>query len=534
MIRPITSIVSTVCAVAVIWGCASAPPLIKAAYDGNIDSVQVLLKEGLDVNMKGGRWRETALIAAAGQGHLEAVNFLLEKGADVNLLNSNGENALTGAAWGCYREVAMVLVAHGADVNVRNTAYGTTPFMLAVECGDPDLVKFLIAAGADVTVKNNAGVSPLMTAVWRNNAKMAEILIDAGVDVDTAPDGFGSPLYEAAANGYASVVSLLVEKGADVNFASDYLGWTPLMVAAAEGRFPVVSTLIKAGADINVKGQDGYTPLSIAAYSGNAAIAKILCESGAHVNAQNADGWTALQFASSYQYEDVVAVLLMYNATVDIRDKKGHDALWWAEKYRNSKIINMLKNPDPASVAALVPVLRPASNAVDGDRIDAATIELVRTAAPLKVSYSNIVFRPFEISERLKQDYSDAAVRCEQSIIDHLKHIKAYKNVTENATSPYADKTVLVDGFVEDIHYASTGSRIILGPLAGRPFMNVRIKLTDAGSKAVIHEKVISTNTNVWFAGVTMGTSDARLPLKMGEIIGEYLHTIIPAEPVSN
>ena len=205
-----------------------------------------------------------------------------------------------------------------------------------------------------------------------------------------------------------------------------------------------------------------------------------------------------------------------------------------AQKSKNSKIIAMLKNPDPAFIATIVPKSSAAFNAVDAERIEEATIERVRSAKPLKRCYNNIVFNRFEVPDRLREDYSDAAVRCEQSAIDRLKHMNVYKKVAQGTAPPYAAKTVLVDGFVEEIHYASAGSRIIFGPLAGRPFMNVRIKLTDAESRAVIHEKVIATTTNVWFASATGGTSDAYLPVKVGEIIGEYLHAIIPAEPLSN
>ena len=118
---------------------------------------------------------------------------------------------------------------------------------------------------------------------------------------------------------------------------------------------------------------------------------------------------------------------------------------------------------------------------------------------------------------------------CRQKIIDHLQHKKAYKEVTANTNSPYHGRTILVDGFVEDIYYSSTGARIAFGPLAGTPYMSVRIKLTDADSKKVIHEMVISADTNGWFAGVTMGLMDRTLSTNMGELIGEYLYTIIPA-----
>ena len=534
MITRTSSVVSALFILIVFWGCASYPPLLKAAYDGDVAGVQDLIKEGRDVNMKVGRLDETALIVASGQGHLDTVKYLLDHGADVNQHTRNRESALIRATWGCHRDVAKLLIANGADVNIQNQDYGMTPLMFAVECGDIEMSKYLIQLGADVTIENKSGISPLKTAVWQNNAKLAEILIDAGIDINVEQNEETSPLYEAAANGCISAVSLLIRKGAKVDFINSYNGWTPLMIALSTNHFAIVSKLIKAGADVNSKDRNGYTPLLYAAYSNWAPMVKILCENGADVNAQESAGFTPLHFATIYQFDDIAAILLMHHASVDIADKKGHRALWYAEKNEDAKIISMLKNPDPAFLAAFVPDTTSAGDDLDGVRMDNATLESVRSAKPLGTSYDNIVFHPFKVPDKLKKDYLDAAIRCEQTAMAHLKRKSVYGNITKKADPPYGNDTVLVDGFIEDIYYAGKGRRILFGPLAGMPFMNVRIRLTDAESETVIHEKVISTNANVWFAGATGGTSDKYLPDTVGEIIGEYLYTVIPAGPLSD
>ena len=530
MLRQVIAAALTISAMAVVWGCASRPPLIKAAYDGDVQHVQALLKEGLDVNMKGGTWDETALNVAAAQGHLDMVKILLDSGADVNAVNKNGESALIGATWGCHRKIAMLLISHGANLNFRNPGHGSTALTSAVECDDLNLVNFLIDNGADVTVSKKSGITPLMTAVWQNNAKIAESLIEAGADIEAAWSDGGSPLYEAAANGFDSIAKLLIDKGANVNYVSKYIGWTPLMIAVAENHFAIVSSLIEAGADLHVRDHNGFTPLIMAVYNGNAPIVKLLCESEADVNAKDANGWTPLQFASSYAYTDVVAVLMMHNASVDVTNKDGHDALWYAEKSKNEKIIQMLKNPNPDFIASYTQSIKTVSISHHEKRIENATVEIVRKEKPLEGSYRNMVINRFGRSDRLKGDYPEAATHCRQAVIDHLRHKKTYAFIMDKADSPYPNKTVLIDGLIEDMHLSGRAGRILFGPLAGSPFMDVRIKLTDAETKTVIHEIVISTNTNAWLAGVTMGTSDIYLPVGMGELIGEYLYTIVPAE----
>jgi hypothetical protein len=47
---------------------------------------------------------------------------------------------------------------------------------------------------------------------------------------------------------------------------------------------------------------------------------------------------------------------------------------------------------------------------------------------------------------------------------------------------PFGKNTVLVDGFAQDIYYAGTDRQIMSGSLAGRPWIEVRIKMADAES----------------------------------------------------
>lgn len=172
----------------------------------------------------------------------------------------------------------------------------------------------------------------------------------------------------------------------------------------------------------------------------------------------------------------------------------------------------------------------PAADATQGDRIEGATMEIVRSATPLKTAYTNVVFNRFEASDQINTDYPDVLTTCKLSIISHLRGKNAFAKVAEDAGQTYPGKTVLVDGKIEDMRIASTAARIWGGAFAGASFMDIRIRLTDAASKAVIHEKVISSSTNAFAAAWNMGASDKSLPMDMGKIIGEYLYTIIPAK----
>ena len=65
-----------------------------AAGGGDLNTVQTMLENGLDVNVKDTSFGHTALIVAARKGHRQIVALLLAKGADVNVTDNYGNTAL--------------------------------------------------------------------------------------------------------------------------------------------------------------------------------------------------------------------------------------------------------------------------------------------------------------------------------------------------------------------------------------------------------------------------------------------------------
>lgn len=115
--------------------------------------------------------QETALMRAIKRGDREAVLALLRLGADVNA-TAGDHTALTIAVI-YFPAVVEVLLAHGADPRGRSGS-GDQPLSILLETGwnarSPDdcprlaTVRSLVAAGADVNARNNAGESVLRRA----------------------------------------------------------------------------------------------------------------------------------------------------------------------------------------------------------------------------------------------------------------------------------------------------------------------------------------------------------------------------------
>jgi len=113
-------------------------PFLSAALAGDLSAMKLLLKHGADPNIPTFAGT-TALMAAAGvnwvfdqtydEGQpalLDAVKLCVELGMDVNAVNSMGLTAVHGAANRGSDEILKFLVAQGASVNVKDKE-GRTP-----------------------------------------------------------------------------------------------------------------------------------------------------------------------------------------------------------------------------------------------------------------------------------------------------------------------------------------------------------------------------------------------------------------------
>jgi ankyrin repeat protein len=266
--------------------------------------VYAFLKSGGDPNARN-EYGGTLLETATNWNYRDIVQALLSKGADPNQCRPSNECALF-ISTGRDTEILRMLVAAGADVN-RPTRLGTTPlgraagnrreiFERVAKRGGfrgplPDSaesVRILIAAGADVNHIDGSGRSPLRTAIGANNLEIARQLLEAGADVHqpmslerlSAQRG-GTVLMEAVES-YPkfkdlSAVQLLLDFGADPN-------------------------------DRNLESYDGYeeyrgwvwrgySVLGFAAKKGLYDVVRLLLERGADPTVGRNDGQTPVELA---------------------------------------------------------------------------------------------------------------------------------------------------------------------------------------------------------------------------------------------
>ena len=152
-------------------------PLHYAAANNSFNCAQLLLKRGVDVNARNDHGF-TALAFASTNGHSKIVQSLLDQNTDVHVRDNSGNTALHMSVARGQVEVAQLLLERSVDVNAQNDE-GSTPSHRASEVSSergPDVVRLLLAHGADVQVRNLSGKTAFEVAQVAEKREILQLL----------------------------------------------------------------------------------------------------------------------------------------------------------------------------------------------------------------------------------------------------------------------------------------------------------------------------------------------------------------------
>lgn len=164
-------------------------------------------------------------------GRLELAREMAQRRDDLDVFEST--------CMGDEQRVRALLDSGAASVDSFSPD-GFTPLGFAAFFGHLELLKRLIASGADVNApaRNAMRVRPLHSAAAHIDqtkaAALAEPLLAAGAEPNAQQRGGFAPLHEAALNGNAALTALLLAHGADPQQRNDE-GRTPLDLAREKG-----------------------------------------------------------------------------------------------------------------------------------------------------------------------------------------------------------------------------------------------------------------------------------------------------------
>ncbi len=308
-------------------------PLIFASEKGDIEIIKALIKNGADVNAKGGLFDGASpLKSSLSKKNIEVARLLVKNGAILEGNNSLGWVALKEAISNDDKEVAELLLRCQAHLGELDMSYES--LFEAVRNNNFDLLQRLIEKyklnGVN-TSHSRHSQTLLLIAIYQKSYKIVKLLIDNGIDINqTFSDGVNGlmlaanyMLDEENSSDNNKITKLLIEKGINVNMETDK-GFTALMVACKDKNSTyIIKLLLDNEAEIDHQNKDGLTALMCSVKERNYEITKLLIKKGAEINLPNNKGVTPLMLAGWQNDIDTVRLLGKANANVKTMDIDG-------------------------------------------------------------------------------------------------------------------------------------------------------------------------------------------------------------------
>ena len=261
-----------------------------AAQSGNVIIIETMLSKGLDIDSRGETLGLTPVMVSIIFEKLEAAKYLLEKGADESLKTTERKISLLSlaSAGGSVAAIEMLL-SHGCSIVSRDNERNT-PLMHAARLGNTEVLKYLLAQGADPLLQNKFGQGLLHFAALSNNAVTIEAVLSQNFDI---------------------------------NARCTDLGVTPLLFCLINGKLEAANYLLAMGADENLKSKDGLTVLSAAAIGGDVAAIEMLLERGHNPNSRDGCDETPLMWAVRAGNKAAVEYLLPLTHESVVKGHRG-------------------------------------------------------------------------------------------------------------------------------------------------------------------------------------------------------------------
>ena len=261
-------------------------PLMIASSCGHVETAEVLLKGGANVNSTDSDGYTPLIYAITGHKSLQVIEQLLKAGAQPNVF-INDQNIVEKVRKEGREDMSRLL----EQFNVFNITEEeeqlqlfsenlTIPIIEAAKTGNTEVVKLLLKENVDVNVQDEEGVTALMIASENGHTQVVDLLLKANVDVNVQDEEGVTALMIASENGHTQVVEVLLKENADVNIQNKE-GVTALMLASVNGHLEVVKCLLKSKADPHIVAYiEGIemTALLIAAFTSNKDIVKMLID----------------------------------------------------------------------------------------------------------------------------------------------------------------------------------------------------------------------------------------------------------------
>jgi len=186
-----------------------------AVRNGDLITLENQFKNNIDINIKDAH-SETGVIIATDRNDIAMVKLFLEHGADINIASDKIDNTpIMIASVKGYADIVQLLIEKSnPDMTILN-GYGGTALIPACERGHVNVVKLLLEkTNVKVNHINKPGWTALLEAIVLSNGgksqqEIVRLLLAQGADKNIADKNGITPLEHAQKKGFKELVDIL-------------------------------------------------------------------------------------------------------------------------------------------------------------------------------------------------------------------------------------------------------------------------------------------------------------------------------------
>jgi uncharacterized protein len=190
--------------------------LIEAVRAGNTDKALKLVSGGAPLEARDADNRTALLLAT--RGNLVGIaSALIKAGANVNAKDSIHDTPFLYAGAEGRNDILELILATG-KANLRDTnRYGGTALIPAAHHGHPETVRLLLGTAIDVDHVNNLGWTALLEAVILGDGgpvyqEIVKLLLAGGADAMIADKDGVTPLAHAKSRGFKEIARMIEQR----------------------------------------------------------------------------------------------------------------------------------------------------------------------------------------------------------------------------------------------------------------------------------------------------------------------------------